>query len=335
MNNFKPVYMNQWNLSVQRQMGRDWLLTANYVGNSTIHMVSGEDIDPAVYLGTGPCTLNVVTGGVIVPTSYPVCSTVANQNQRRVLYLQNPLQGQYYSGMGPLTTAVPASMRACIVSARKTLSHNVSAQANYTWSHCISDPYNENPTNSGVAPPTDRRQFRSNCIGVDLRQEFVLNMVATTPKFSNRMLRTVASNWQVAPILELKSATFFSVFAGTDQALTSVINQTPNLVNPDPYPANQTFSNWINKSAFATAAPGTYGNLGYNNMKGPGIVQLKCSSVAEFLAGGKAADSSTCGGVQSAEPRECFHPRRRAYYHWFRRERFSHDSKLLADHDRH
>ena len=287
MSNFKPVYMNQWNLSVQRQVGKDWLVTANYVGNNTIHMISGEDINPAVFLGTGPCTLNVVTGGVVVPTPQSVCSTVANQNMRRVLYMQNPLQGQYYAGVGTIDDGGTGEYEGLYVSARKTLSHNVSAQANYTWSHCISDPYNENPTSTGVAPPTDRRQFRSNCVGVDLRQEFVLNMVATTPKFSNRILRAVASNWQVAPIVELKSATFFSVYAGTDQALTTVANQTPNQVLANPYPANQTFSNWINKAAFATAAPGTYGNLGYNNMKGPGIVQVNVALSRNFALGEK------------------------------------------------
>ena len=128
---------------------------------------------------------------------------------RRVLYLQNPLQGQYYAGVGTIDDGGTGEYEGLYLSARKTLSHNVSAQANYTWSHCISDPYNENPTSTGVAPPTDRRQFRSNCIGVDLRQEFVLNMVATTPKFSNKTLRAVASNWQIAPIVELKSATVF------------------------------------------------------------------------------------------------------------------------------
>ena len=84
---------------------------------------------------------------------------------------------------------------------------------------------------------------------------FVLNLVATTPRFSNRALRIVGSDWQVAPILEIKSAQFFSVFAGVDQALTTVANQPPNLVNPNPYPANQTVSHWINASAFATATP--------------------------------------------------------------------------------
>ena len=284
LSNFKPVYMNQWNLSVQRQVGRDWLLTVNYVGNNTIHMISGENINPAVFLGTGPCTLQGPTG----PVSYPVCSTTANQQNRRVNSLLNPQQGQFYSNIGTVDDGGTGEYDGLYVSAKKQLSHGVTASANYTWSHCISDVYNFNPSNAGVAPPTDRRQFRSNCIGIDLRQAFVLNLVATTPKFANKMLRLVASDWQVAPIMQIRSATFFTAFAGTDQALTTVANQTPNLVG-DPYPANQTINHWLNTAAFAAAAPGSYGNLGYNNLKGPGVFQLNMSLSKNFRLGEKMA----------------------------------------------
>ncbi|MGA2713847.1 MAG: carboxypeptidase-like regulatory domain-containing protein [Bryobacteraceae bacterium] len=285
LSNFHPVYMNQWNLSIQRQMGKDWLVTANYVGNNTIHMISGENENQSVFMGTGPCQLyndNVLT-------NYPVCSTTGNANARRVLNLINPQQGQYYSTIGTVDDGGTAEYEGLYLSARKTLSHNLSLLANYTWSHCISDVYNFNPGTGGVAPYGARRQWRSNCIGIDLRQEVVLNLVATTPKFSNRWARAFGSNWQVAPILEIKSATNFSIFTGTDQALTTAVNQPPNLVNPNPYPANQTLSNWINSSAFAPATPGTYGNLGYNNMKGPGIFQLNVAFSRTFQIGEKRA----------------------------------------------
>ena len=283
LSNYHPTYMNQWNLSIQRQMGRDWLVTANYVGNNTIHMISNENINPAVFMGLGPCTIQTASG----PVNYSTCSTVGNQNERRILSLQNPAQGQYYGGVGVFDDGGTAEYEGLFLSAQKQLSHGVTASANYTWSHCISDPYSSNTGATGVTPPNNRREFRSNCIGIDLRQQFVLNLVATTPKFSNRALRTVASNWQVAPILVLKSAQFFSVFSGTDAALTSVGSQTPNLVNPNPYPANQSVTNWINASAFAPATPGTYGNLGYNNMKGPGVFQLNLALSRNFAIGEK------------------------------------------------
>lgn len=283
--NFHPMYMNQWNLSIQRQVGKDWLLSANYIGNSTIHMISNEDINQAEFLGLGPCTIQTASG----PVSYSTCSTVSNQNQRRITSILNPAQGQYYGAIGLMDDGGTAEFEGLFLTAQKRLSRGVTAQANYTYSHCISDVYQTNTGATGVAPAQDRRQYRSNCIGIDLRQQLVLNLVATTPRFANRALRLVASNWQVAPIMEIKSAQEFSVFTGTDQALTTVANQPPNLVNPNPYPSNQTVNNWINASAFAPAPLGTYGNLGYNNMKGPGVFQLNLALSRTFAVKEKMA----------------------------------------------
>src|SRR5438477_439527 len=50
--------VTQWNLSIQRQVGTDWLLSATYLGNSTTHMWSMRNPNLAVFLGLGPCTIN-------------------------------------------------------------------------------------------------------------------------------------------------------------------------------------------------------------------------------------------------------------------------------------
>ena len=67
-----------------------------------------------------------------------------------------------------------------------------------------------------------------------------------------------------------------------DRALTVAPGQTPNLVNLNPYPTNQTVNQWVNPAAFAVPALGTYGNLGYNNMKGPGVFQLNMALSRTF-----------------------------------------------------
>src|SRR5437868_3345623 len=87
---WKPTTVTQFSLSVQRQFGQDWLLTVNYIGNTITHLINEGQINPAVFLGTGPCTLNTATG----PVNYTTCSTTANTNQRRVLSMRNPAQGQ-------------------------------------------------------------------------------------------------------------------------------------------------------------------------------------------------------------------------------------------------
>ena len=91
----------------------------------------------------------------------------------------------------------------------------------------------------------------------------------------------------MAPILQIRSAGQFSIFTGTDQALTTVANQPPVLVNPNPYPSKQTFDNWIDRAAFAPAPLGTYGNVGYNSFKGPGVFQLNVAVSRTFSLGEK------------------------------------------------
>jgi hypothetical protein len=284
LQNFKALTVNQWNVSIQRQVS-NWLLTANYLGNSQIHLTTSEAGNPAQFLGLGACTLQVVNAaGAVVNQNFPTCSTTGNQNMRRIRYLQNPLQGQYYAGIGNSSDGGTGSYNGLYFSAQKALSRGVSIQTNYTWSHCISDVVDQQTTANGTnAIPGNRRAYRSNCAGSDLRHLFVLNMVAATPRFSNRILRIFASDWQVAPILQLKSAQFFTVTSGTDRALTTAVGQTGNLIAPGTeYPADQNVNGWLNRNAFGLPALGSYGTLGYNNFKGPGAIQLNLGLTRTF-----------------------------------------------------
>ena len=302
--NFKQMYVNMWNLSVQRQMGR-WLLSANYVGNSTIHLNTSTTANPAVFLGLGPCTLNVVqANGTVAPQNFPVCSTTANQNVRRELYLQNPLEGQYYANIAQTLNGGTANYESLYLSANKALAHGISMLANYTWAHCISDPYDQQPSGDGATIPGNRRAYRGNCtVGTqDVRHFFTLNMVANTPKFSNKMLRWVAGDWQFAPILQLKSGNHFTIYAGTDRALTTVVStqasgvvqQPANQISPNVFDSNKGRGcpgsttpciSYLNKAAFSIPDLGTYGNMGFGTLTGPGLIQLNMAVSRTFPIG--------------------------------------------------
>jgi hypothetical protein len=265
---WKPLWVNQWNLSIQRQLGHDWLVTANYLGNNTFHLVTEDQLNPALYLGPS--------------------STLGNTNQRRPLYLQNPAQGQYYGIISQGAPYGTGSYNALYLSVQKRLSHGVNILANYTWSHCISDEWNGQPGNNGVSSvtPGNRRADRSNCspnlVSSDQRHLFNLSMVYQTPMFSGKALRLLASNWQVAPIVNIKSAQFYTVTLGQDVALNGeTAQQRPSLISGvNPYDTSSvscpgTFCvPWNNRAAFSTPATGTLGNLGIGNMKGPGVVQI-------------------------------------------------------------
>ena len=51
-----------------------------------VHVWNAVELNPAQFLGLGPCTLQTTSG----PVSYPVCSTSTNIDQRRLLNLINP-----------------------------------------------------------------------------------------------------------------------------------------------------------------------------------------------------------------------------------------------------
>jgi hypothetical protein len=265
---FHPMYMNQWNLSFQKQVGADWLVSASYLGNNTIHLISGQNLNPAVFMGLGPCAINGV--------NYPVCSTTNNTNQRRVLNLINPAQGQYYAGVNMIDDGGTSTYNGLNLSVQKRLSRGFTMLANHTWSHCIGDSFE---TQLGIADavsrPGNRRANRGNCTTSDVRHVFNLSMVMQSPKFSSHALQTIAGNWQLSPILKIKSGSFFTVTTGVDNALTGQANQTPNPVpGTNFYVANKTVDHWLDPAAFVSPAMGTYGSLGYNSIVGPGYVQF-------------------------------------------------------------
>ncbi len=280
------MYLNQWNLSLQKQVARDWLITANYLGNSTIHLFSSNQANPAVFLGLGACT--------IAGVNYATCSTTANINQRRILNLQNPSQGQSYAGIAYADDGATGSYDALFLSVQKRLSRGTSILANYTWSHCISDVIDAQIGSGGTsvaAVPGNRRQYRSNCQTSDQRHVFNLSAVAQTPRFSSRPWRVLASGWQISPILKWKSAAFFTVTSGVDTALSGQTGETPNLVTDvSPYVTDRSCSTapcvtWLTSKAFRSAPQGTYGNLGYNNLKGPGVFSLDMALSRMFPVG--------------------------------------------------
>src|SRR5581483_4502531 len=99
--------------------------------------------------------------------------------------------------------------------------------------------------------------------------------------------RILASNWEFAPIMSIRSGSFFSVLAVPDQNQTTVPGQPPQLSSTNVYPANRNVDHWLNPAAFDLPALGTYGNLGLNNLVGPGTFQLNLALSRNFPMGEK------------------------------------------------
>ncbi len=258
--NTNPPYLQQWNLSVQRQVGANLLLSGTYLGNETTHMWTGTELNPAIY-----------SPG----------ATVRTENQNRVLYLQNPAYGKYYSTIGQLDDGGTASYNALLLTAQRRMSNHFTVLGNYTWSHCISSPETTELTGPTYINPQNRNQDRANCSS-DRRNLVNISLVATSPHFSNHLLNMVGGGWQLSAIVRYQSGNFSTITTGVDTAVSGIGGQRPNLIASDVFAANPTPRQYLLRSAFATPAAGMLGNMGALNILNPSMVQIDMGLVRDF-----------------------------------------------------
>ena len=271
----KSTYTEHWNAIYQRDLGDNFLITLTYLGNRTLHMWAALNLNPAVYI-PGTC-------------GTAACSTVGNQNQRRVLYLLNPAAnaGGGYGAIFQTDDGASASYNAMVAAVQHRFSHNYTFLANYTLSHCINEADTGGDLGAASAMienPYNRRLDRGNC-GSDRRQMFNSSIIAQVPKFQDKALRWLASGWQVSGILTAATGGYGNVLTGTDTALTASygtapLTDRPNLIG-NPYGAG-TAASWFTRSAFVNNAAGTYGTLGRNALLQPGQWDIDAAVSRKF-----------------------------------------------------
>jgi hypothetical protein len=272
------TYLDQWNLSLQRQFGADWLASASYLGNNTVHLWADAPINAAIYLPQASC----VIGGV----TYTPCSSTATTNQRRLLNLLNPDQGKYYGVIHQLDTGSTANYNALLLSLQHRLANHFTVLGNYTWSHCIAGAFTSELDGTQYTHPNNRNADRGNCVGIDHRHLVNLSAVEEAPKFSNRAMQWIAGDWKFSQIMRVQSGGYLSVTTSIDNALNGIgaPAQRVSYIGPSPYLAQQTKTVRLNAAAFtAPATPnGTFGNLGAANIEAPGAFQMDISLSRNF-----------------------------------------------------
>jgi hypothetical protein len=251
--------VHEWNLGYERRLSDNWLFAATYVGNKTTHVWTGEDIDPAVY---NPGTCNGAP-----------CSTTANENQRRVLYLINPVTGAKVSDIYRADSGSNAEYEALLLKVQHRFSKHYTVLGNYTWSHCISEgDYQGDLGGPLTQNPFDRNAERGNC-GFDLRHIFNLTFIAQSPRFANPWTNRLLGNWQLSPIVAVHSGAWFAPFDGVDNSMSGVTLDRPDAVG-NAYIRNTSTRQWLNPNAFVLSAPGTYGNAGMGSLAAPGYFDI-------------------------------------------------------------
>ena len=178
------TYELKWNVSYQRQLGQNWRASVNYLGTKSNHILGAHEIDPAVY-----------TPG----------ATTATTNQRRVLYMLNPVQGALYSSIVQTDDGNTANYNGLLLSVEHRFANHFTWLANYTYSQCLSTyDFGGELAGNNYQNPNDRRAEYGSC-NFDRRHIFNTSMVAISAGIGNGVLNKVTANWEVSPIISLYS----------------------------------------------------------------------------------------------------------------------------------
>ncbi len=284
--NPKPTYVVNYNVSYQRQLPGGWLGSVSLLGNKTTHIWSdGGEVNPATFLGLGPCTINGV--------NYSTCSTTSNTNQRRRLYLANPTLGAAYASINTMDDGAVAHYEGLLLSVQRRFANNYSFNANYTNSNCVSDAdFGAALAASSNSQPFNRHADWGPC-NFDTRHNFNMTIVALSSfKSAGKLVNMLFSDWQLAPLIHASSGQPLTITTGKDNSLTSIngsSNDRPNQVLPDVRATNPICNNgttacaqWLNPAAYTPNPLGTYGNVGRGAARGPGTFNFDAALSRTF-----------------------------------------------------
>ena len=245
--NRKDDYVASWTASIQRKLPLNILATVSYLGNK------GTDVLTTTYVNL----VNPVTGVAPYPAFGPI---------------------SWRGDVGNST------FHALQFNARRAFQNGVLFTANYMWSHSINDG-----SIGGGESDTPQDSFCRSCDKAssddDVRQVFNLAAVYELPFGAGKhylsspgVMRTVFGGWTLSTIATSQTGLPFNITitrsnGSVPGGLAVSGEERPNLVpgvSLTP-PGGSTPGEWVNPAAFSAPAYGTFGDLGRNAFRAPGI----------------------------------------------------------------
>jgi hypothetical protein len=239
-------YVIQMQAAIEQLIGNRIVLRAGYAGNRGLHLPG--------YVGA----INVP-----VPSYLP---------DGRIYFSPTaPLLNPAFSRIGMRYTRFPSTAHALQLHAAQNLTNGFRWQASYTFSKVIdlsSNPNQKEQLNDDYMPfPLDFNANRGRS-SFDVGSVFSADGSWETSRFLGR--------WQFHAIFQAQSGAGFNPIIGFDRAglrdgISQTVGERPNFVPGIPVILGDP-SRWFDPAAFTLPDAGTYGNLGRNTLRGPGLI---------------------------------------------------------------
>jgi hypothetical protein len=264
------IYKMQWNVNVQRQITNTLTFTLGYVGAKGVHLpVAENDID-----AVDPSRVTFSNGNYYFPV--PAAPKI-NPNWSRIQSLK-------WDGF--------SKYNALQFIANKRVSHGLSVNGSYTYSHSIDNGGQEGTSNDFPGSMSNTYAFfpflQNGPSDFDVRHSMTANFVYDFPSahFHETFARLLTDGWEMTGIFSARSGLPFSLGIPNDQAGTGTftstsvhITQRPNFAPNAPgcnaaTPQDAVTGNpnaYLNMACFPYPIRGQLGNLPRNSLRAPGL----------------------------------------------------------------
>lgn len=252
-------YLQSWNLTVEQQLGGDWLVRGAYVGNKGTHLQSFRERNAAVYQPG---------------------ATVGNTNARRP-------RAPYFASMRELVNAGNSVYHSMQITVEKRFSRGFSVLAFYTFSKSIDDESTNAQFTFSNPHPTDQR-FNRGVSDFDVRHNFRTSLVYELPRLGSQhvFVRTLLGGWNVSSILDWRSGLPFGLTSGRDNSFSGMGLDRADLTGNPALPSDRTkdelIARYFDTSKVTVNAIGTFGNSPRNFLRAPGAFNIDSSLMKDF-----------------------------------------------------
>ena len=260
--NYKPEYVDSWNLTLERQLARDLKLSVAYVGN-TSHQYDTPDLNAAP---PGP-------GDFL---------------SRRPLYQKFGIDGP----VSVLYTNLRANYNALQVVVEKRFSNGYTLNSSYAWAKALDRMSGGFEAGGQGTNPYDR----DGSYGVSAYNRasvWTLSHVWQLPygkgmrygSNAGGIKNALLGGWQFNGVTTVQSGLALSPSLNDGSTLNADFGQRPNRIDGvSLIPAEgQTRDHWFNVAAFEPpAACCVWGDAGHGIMRGPGLISADWSFFKEF-----------------------------------------------------
>jgi hypothetical protein len=164
------------------------------------------------------------------------------------------------------------------------LSHGLTANLNYTWSHAIGDfqSYSNGGTYySAVAAQTATLERGNSDLDIRHRIALMLNYEMPFGRSLEGWKGGLAKGWHFNAVNVWETGSPFTVLNSSPRSNTGVGSDRPNRV-ADVSVVDPTIAGWFNTAAFQAQTLGTIGTEGRNVLYGPHFRHFDCSVGKDF-----------------------------------------------------